>query len=156
MSPRNSETRSSSSSAIFSHSFGPCTLEVGLRNWRMGCLFGIWVLSDGKVVQIPILHRGPHERRKQFLERSITGTIEALTESEGRTILGQPSLNTLRNRILAEAREAGIDLRAWKVRRSLREVTTFEQGISSSVPILFVPLAPTFTGRGFFSKVAPG
>lgn len=59
------------------------------------------------------------EKLEAFLDEFNTaGRIEALTEKEGRFILGQLSLDSLRNRILKEAREANISPAAWQKKQS--------------------------------------
>jgi hypothetical protein len=51
-------------------------------------------------------------------EFNTAGRIEALTEKEGRFILRQLSLNSLRDRILADAQEANISPTAWQIQAS--------------------------------------
>lgn len=48
-------------------------------------------------------------------EFNTAGSIEALTEKEGRFILKQPSLDSLRNRIFEAARRRNISPPAWEV-----------------------------------------
>jgi hypothetical protein len=60
------------------------------------------------------------EQIERILYRFNTaGRIEALTEKEGRFIHRQVSLDSLRNRILADAREANISPTAWQKEASL-------------------------------------
>ena len=67
------------------------------------------------------------EKLKDFLyEFNTAGSIDALTEKEGRFILQQPSLNSLRDRILAGAREAGISPSAWQVQASFSRLASLE------------------------------
>lgn len=62
-----------------------------------------------------------HEQLQSFLrEFNVAGRIEALTEKEGRFILRQVSLDSLRNRILKEAQERNIPASAWEVQASVR------------------------------------
>lgn len=57
-----------------------------------------------------------HEQLESFLrEFNIAGRTEALAEKEGRFILRQVSLDSLRNRILEEARRKNIPPSTWEV-----------------------------------------
>lgn len=78
------------------------------------------------------------EKLEQFLnEFNTAGRIEALTEKEGRFILRQLSLNSLRNRILTDAQEADISPSAWQVQTSFSRLAS-EADPSASTP----PQAP--------------
>jgi hypothetical protein len=68
---------------------------------------------------------------REKLERSLdefntAGRIEALTEKEGRFILRQLSINSLRDRILADAQEANITPTAWQKQASLSRLAEGE------------------------------
>jgi len=66
------------------------------------------------------------EKLEQFLtDFNTAGRIEALTEKEGRFIKRQPSLNSIRDRILADAREAGISPSSWQVQTSFSRLANF-------------------------------
>jgi len=59
-----------------------------------------------------------YEEVESFIRKFNTaGRIEALTEKQAQRIFGSSSLESLRNRILEEAREAGISPSTWEVRR---------------------------------------
>lgn len=73
------------------------------------------------------------EKLRSFLqEYNAAGRIEALTEKEGRVILRQSSLNSLRDKILAAAREANISPDAWEVRRSVLMIVAVVHSLSTS------------------------
>jgi diguanylate cyclase (GGDEF)-like protein len=75
------------------------------------------------------------EQLETFLDEFNTaGRIEALTEKEGRFILKQLSLDSLRDRILAEAREAGISPSAWQKQALLSRLAASSEEDSSSTP----------------------
>lgn len=57
-------------------------------------------------------------------EFNTAGRIEALTEKEGRFILRQVSLDALRDRILADAREADISPSAWQIQASFSRLAS--------------------------------
>jgi len=64
------------------------------------------------------------KKLEDFLhEFNTAGTIEALTEKEGRKILGfrVQGLNALRNQIFKEAKEANVSPRAWQVQTPVQE-----------------------------------
>jgi len=69
------------------------------------------------------------EKLERFLiEFNTAGRIEALTEKEGRFILRQLSLNSLRDRIFADASEANISPSAWQVQASFSRLTPTNGG----------------------------
>lgn len=55
-------------------------------------------------------------------EFNTAGSIEALTEKEGRFILKQPSLDALRNRILKGAQEGNIPPTAWQAQTPFQRI----------------------------------
>ena len=69
-------------------------------------------------------------------EFNTAGTIEALTEKEGRKILGYrvQGLNALRNQIFKEAKEANVSPRAWQVQTPVQEVKPDKQFQTTTSP----------------------
>jgi len=85
------------------------------------------------------------EKLEQFLnEFNTAGRIEALTEKEGRFILRQLSLNSLRNRILADAQEAGISPSAWQVQASFSRLAS---EADASIPLFTIAEGERELGR---------
>jgi hypothetical protein len=65
-----------------------------------------------------------NNQTEEFLyEYNTAGSLEALTEKEGRTILGFPSLDALRDQIASSGSEAGI--------RILPETSPADQEVST-------------------------
>lgn len=65
-------------------------------------------------------------------EFNTAGSIDALTEKEGRFILRQLSLDAIRDRILADAREANISPSAWQVQASFSRLANTPSFTSQS------------------------
>ena len=96
------------------------------------------------------------EKLENFLyEFNTAGRIEALTEKEGRFILRQPSLDSLRDRILADAQEAGIRPTAWQVQTSFSRLADQEASTGTTIEQVKTELR-SFLGRGFDKLTALG
>jgi hypothetical protein len=84
-------------------------------------IFGAKIHPDAKIIQ-SLKEKFGHEELRSFLrEFNIAGSVEVLTNKEARFIYKQPSLDTLRNRILAAAQEANIEPAAWQEQGPVRE-----------------------------------
>jgi hypothetical protein len=90
-------------------------------------------------------------------EFNTAGRIEALTEKEGRFILQRPSLDSLRDRILADAQEAGISSSAWQIQTSFSRLADTESPTSTGNTIAKVAAElRDFLGRGYDNLVKRG
>ncbi len=97
------------------------------------------------------------EKLERFLDEFNTaGRIEALTEKEGRFILGQLSLDALRNRILADAQEANINATAWQVRSPLSEIVKRSTSLSTTPADVRAELAAHLSPEGVDDLLAAG
>ncbi|HCC53478.1 MAG TPA: hypothetical protein DEQ20_00915 [Desulfobulbaceae bacterium] len=98
----------------------------------LACLTGSNVILIQQQTITQLAGRFGREKLETFLyEFNPAGRIEALTEKEGWFILRQSSLDSLRDRILADAREAGISPSAWQVQTSFSRLADQEEATKS-------------------------
>ncbi len=97
------------------------------------------------------------EKLEKFLnEFNTAGRIEALTEKEGRYILRQVSLDSLRNQIITDAQEADIRPSAWQVQTPLSRLASRATLPSGATKAQVETELRTFLKRGYERLIASG
>jgi hypothetical protein len=83
-------------------------------------IYGNKIKPDAQIIK-KIEDKHGRQQTEEFLRKyNIAGKLEALTNKEARYIARQPSLDGLRDRILAAAQAADIDPAAWQEQGPVR------------------------------------
>jgi N12 class adenine-specific DNA methylase/predicted RNA methylase len=95
--------------------------EVAAVSALTSGIYGSKIKPDAQIIKKIEDKHGRQQTEKFLRKYNIAGKLEALTNKEARYIARQPSLDGLRDRILAAAQAADIDPAAWQEQGPVRE-----------------------------------
>jgi len=101
--------------------------EVAAVSALTSGIYGSKIKPDTQIIKKIEDKHGRQQTEKFLREHNIAGKLEALTQKEAHYIARQPSLDDLRDRILAAARQAGIEPGAGQVQGSVQEQVASRQ-----------------------------